>query len=55
MTNSEVVIVSGVRTAVGTFGGSLKDMPPTELGARCVREARPGHHDGHRGAVTGAA
>lgn len=35
----EVVIVSGVRTAVGDFGGSLKDFPPTELGARCVREA----------------
>lgn len=27
----EVVIVSGVRTAIGTFGGSLKDSPPTEL------------------------
>jgi acetyl-CoA C-acetyltransferase len=35
----EVVVVSGVRTAVGEFGGSLKDLPPTELGARCVREA----------------
>ncbi len=35
----DVVIVSGVRTAVGTFGGSLKDIAPTELGARCVREA----------------
>src|ERR687894_612778 len=29
----EVVILSGVRTAVGTFQGSLKDKPPTELGA----------------------
>jgi acetyl-CoA C-acetyltransferase len=36
---NSVVIVSGVRTAVGTFGGSLKDLAPTELGARCVREA----------------
>ncbi|MBB5497548.1 beta-ketothiolase BktB [Paraburkholderia sp. MM5384-R2] len=35
----EVVVVSGVRTAVGEFGGSLKDFPPTELGARVVREA----------------
>ncbi len=35
----EVVIVSGVRTAIGTFGGSLKDIPPTELGALVVREA----------------
>ena len=35
----EVVIVSGVRTAVGTFGGSLKDHAPTQLGALVVREA----------------
>ena len=35
----EVVIVSGVRTAIGAFGGSLKDHPPTALGAACVREA----------------
>jgi acetyl-CoA C-acetyltransferase len=35
----EVVVVSGVRTAVGTFGGSLKDIPPTELGATVVAEA----------------
>jgi acetyl-CoA C-acetyltransferase len=35
----EVVIASGVRTAVGTFGGSLKDLPPTQLGALVVREA----------------
>lgn len=35
----EVVIVSGARTAIGTFGGSLKDLAPTELGALVVREA----------------
>ena len=35
----EVVVVSAVRTAIGTFGGSLKDIPPTELGALVVREA----------------
>jgi acetyl-CoA C-acetyltransferase len=35
----EVFIVSGVRTAIGDFGGSLKDLPPTELGARVAREA----------------
>ena len=35
----EVVVVSGVRTAIGDFGGALKDFAPTELGARCVREA----------------
>ena len=35
----EVVVVSGVRTAIGTFGGSLKDVPPTQLGATVVAEA----------------
>ncbi|HEX5786193.1 MAG TPA: beta-ketothiolase BktB [Burkholderiaceae bacterium] len=35
----EVVVVSGVRTAIGTFGGSLKDTPPTELGTLVVRES----------------
>jgi len=35
----EVVIVSGVRTAIGDFGGSLKDVAPSELGAQVVREA----------------
>ena len=35
----EVVVVSSVRTAIGTFGGSLKDLSPTELGAQVVREA----------------
>ncbi|CAN0625237.1 Beta-ketothiolase BktB [Burkholderia multivorans] len=34
----EVVVVSGVRTAIGKFGGSLKDLPPTELGSLVVRE-----------------
>ncbi|HEV2978264.1 MAG TPA: acetyl-CoA C-acyltransferase family protein [Casimicrobiaceae bacterium] len=35
----EVVILSGVRTAIGDYGGSLKDFPPSELGAKVVREA----------------
>jgi acetyl-CoA C-acetyltransferase len=35
----EIVIVSGVRTAIGTFGGALKDIPPTSLGALVVRES----------------
>ena len=39
MSNREVVVVSGVRTALGDFGGSLKDLSPTELGARVTREA----------------
>lgn len=39
MAQPEVVVLSGVRTAVGTYGGSLKDKPPTELAAAVVREA----------------
>ncbi len=35
----EVVVVSGVRTPIGTFGGSLKDIAPTELAAQVVRES----------------
>jgi acetyl-CoA C-acetyltransferase len=35
----EVVVLSGARTAIGSYGGSLKDIPPSELGAKCVREA----------------
>ena len=37
MTREEVV-VAGVRTAVGDFGGSLKDFSPTQLGAMVVKE-----------------
>ncbi len=35
----EVVIVSGARTAVGNFMGSLKDIPAAHLGAICIRES----------------
>ena len=50
--NREVVVVSAARTAIGTFGGSLKDVPTTELGALVVREvlaraAVPGADVGH--------
>jgi acetyl-CoA C-acetyltransferase len=34
-----VVIVSGARTAVGNFGGSLKDVPVVDLGATVVKGA----------------
>ncbi len=34
----EVVIVSGARTAIGTFGASLKDVPAIKLGATAIRE-----------------
>ncbi len=35
----DVVVLSGVRTAVGRHGGSLKDIPPTDLAAAVTREA----------------
>lgn len=35
----EVVIVSAVRTAIGTFGGSLKDVSAADLGAIVIKEA----------------
>jgi acetyl-CoA C-acetyltransferase len=38
MAQSEVVVLSGVRTAIGDFGGGLKNKPPTELAALVVRE-----------------
>jgi acetyl-CoA C-acetyltransferase len=39
MAERNVVVLSGARTAIGTYGGSLKDVPPTQLGATVVREA----------------
>ncbi|GAB6169220.1 acetyl-CoA C-acetyltransferase [Clostridium carnis] len=35
----EVVIVSAVRTAIGSFGGSLKDVQASDLGATVIKEA----------------
>lgn len=35
----EVVIVSGVRTPVGTYGGSLKDVSAIDMGGMVVKEA----------------
>jgi acetyl-CoA C-acetyltransferase len=35
----QAVIVSGARTAIGSFGGSLKDVPATELGRVVIEEA----------------
>ncbi|RKR36087.1 beta-ketothiolase BktB [Paraburkholderia sp. BL17N1] len=48
----EVVVVSGVRTPIGDFGGSLKDFSPTDLGAKVVSEVLtranvPGDAVGH--------
>ena len=39
MSIREVVVLSGVRTAIADFGGSLKDVPPTELAGKVVAEA----------------
>jgi acetyl-CoA C-acetyltransferase len=39
MSTREVVVVSGVRTGIGDYGGSLKDFAPTKLGAIAIREA----------------
>ncbi|MCJ2127047.1 acetyl-CoA C-acyltransferase family protein [Methylobacterium sp. J-077] len=36
---TDVVITGAVRTAIGTFGGSLAAVPPAELAAKCVAEA----------------
>ena len=39
MAQREVVVTAGVRTAIGDYGGSLKDIPPTKLGALAIKEA----------------
>ena len=39
MAHRDVVLTAPVRTAIGTFGGALKDTPATELGATAVRAA----------------
>jgi len=39
MSSTEVFIVSGARTPIGDFGGALKDIPPTVLGAHAAKAA----------------
>ena len=39
MSKREVVLVSAVRTGVGDFGGSLKDIPPCDLAALVIKES----------------
>jgi len=36
---TEVVIVSGVRTAIGNYGGALQDIPVTRLGVIVIKQA----------------
>jgi acetyl-CoA C-acetyltransferase len=37
--NRDVVVLSGVRTAIGGYGGTLKDQPPAKLASAVIREA----------------
>jgi acetyl-CoA C-acetyltransferase len=39
MNAREVVVVSGTRTGIGDYGGSLKDLPATKLGSIAIKEA----------------
>src|SRR3954471_8888940 len=39
MSNREVVVISGTRTAIGDYGGSLKEFAATRLGAIAIKEA----------------
>lgn len=39
MAQREIVLCSPVRTALGTFNGTLKDMPAVDLGAIVIRAA----------------
>jgi len=39
MSKTEIVICAPVRSAIGAYGGSLKDTPASELGAAVIREA----------------
>ena len=39
MLKEPTVILSACRTAIGTFGGSLKDVSASDLGAVVIREA----------------
>jgi acetyl-CoA C-acetyltransferase len=61
MTSPDIFVVAATRTAIGTFGGSLKDVPLTQLATTAVREAlrgydvhrrRPGHRRDLRTRVT---
>ncbi|WP_420569148.1 acetyl-CoA C-acyltransferase family protein [Thalassovita sp.] len=50
---TDIVILDGVRTAIGTFGGSLAGVAPTQLGAIVTKEAlaRAGVEGGQIGHV----
>ena len=51
----EVVIVSAARTAVGSFGQSLKDVPVVKLGGLVIKRGpEEGRASDRRGARTGS-
>ena len=37
--SDDIVILSGARTAIGTFGGALAAVPPIELGTTAAKAA----------------
>ncbi len=39
MAQREVMVMAGARTAIGDYGGSLKEFPATKLGATAIKEA----------------
>ena len=39
MSTREVVVLGGARTAIGDYGGTLKEFAPTKLGAIAIKEA----------------
>jgi len=39
MSTRQVVVVSGARTGIGDYGGALKEVPATQLGAIAIKEA----------------
>lgn len=50
---TDIVLLDGARTAIGTFGGSLAEVPPTQLGAIVTKAAleRAGVEGGQIGHV----
>ena len=39
MSSTEIFVVSAVRSAIGSFGGSLKDLPLADLATQVTRAA----------------
>jgi acetyl-CoA C-acetyltransferase len=39
MSTRNVALCAPMRTAIGTYGGALKDTPASELGAAAIRES----------------